>query len=189
MFDAVGIGFALSSILFIGRMSKQMAESHKGEALHNVVGEHKLPEDLANNVLVHRLEGPLFFGFSDRFRDYCESIDHVLAVVVEMKRVPFLDQSGIVTLESVIHEWKNRGIQTFIVGANASVTESMVKTHVIPGHEPENHCFDGFENCVAFLHERISLHGDHMEYEELLLEEPLRKNRANWQQRLQNEPA
>ncbi len=160
MFDAVGIGFALSSILFIGRMSKQMAESHKGEALHNVVGEHKLPEDLANNVLVHRLEGPLFFGFSDRFRDYCESIDHVLAVVVEMKRVPFLDQSGTVTLESVI-----------------------------PGHEPENHCFDGFENCAAFLHERISLHGDHMEYEELLLEEPLRKNRANWQQRLQNEPA
>ena len=138
LFDAVGIGFALSSILFIGRMSKQMAESHKGEALHNVVGEHKLPEDLANNVLVHRLEGPFFFGFSDRFRDYCES---------------------------------------------------MVKTHVIPGHEPENHCFDGFENCVAFLHERISLHGDHMEYEELLLEEPHRKNRANWQQRLQNEPA
>lgn len=184
LLDAVGIGFALSSVLFIGRMSKQMTAAQTSNTLDNVLEEHPLPADLADKIFVKRLDGPLFFGYADRFRNYCESIDHVLAVIVEMDRVPFLDQSGLVTLESVIHEWHDRGIQVYIVGANFSVLDSLKKVKVVPDLVIDEHVFDGFNQCLMAIRNLIDEKGGSQNYEELILDHSLQGKRVKWSESL-----
>jgi len=131
LLDAVGIGFALSAVLFIGQMSKSMKNARCVSTLQDLVDAHELPQSLAETIHVESLEGPLFFGFADQFRLHCENVQNMLAVILRMDNVPFLDQSGIVTIESVIKDWQDRGMQVYMVGANKTVIEVLTKNGVV----------------------------------------------------------
>lgn len=149
LLDAVGIGFALSAILFIGQMAKSMKSSHQVRTLQDLIDSHELDEELANSIHVEKLEGPLFFGFADQFRKQGESIGDATAIILRMENVPFLDQSGIVTLSGAINDWRKRGMMVFMVGANDQVTDLLVRNHIITEEflEPE-HCFESMSFCV-----------------------------------------
>jgi SulP family sulfate permease len=177
LLDAVGVGFTLSAILFIGRMSKSMTNSQKSHALNDVIEENALPKALADKIYVQTLEGPLFFGFADRFRLHCETIENVLAVIIKMEQVPFLDQSGIVTLESVIQDWHSRGIQVYLTGANKFIIDSMEKVKIIPDLISVENCFDSFDNAVLTIQHKIDGSQDDDNYEEALLDKHILENR------------
>ncbi|MCB0635592.1 MAG: SulP family inorganic anion transporter [Lewinella sp.] len=178
LLDAVGVGFALSAILFIGRMSKTMTERQQAAPLHEVLEAHPLPAGLADKIIVKNLEGPLFFGFADRFRYHCESIKEGLIVILKMDAVPFLDQSGIVTLESVIQDWHHRGIQVYIVGANAQVRDSLEKVKVLPELVNASHCFRNLDDCLGSLERKVADVTEHVTYEEVLLDKHILENRS-----------
>jgi SulP family sulfate permease len=179
LLDAVGIGFALSSILFIGRMAKNMTKSQSAHSLQEVIDHNHLPQDLSEKIFVKQLEGPLFFGFADRFRTHCESICDVLAIILVMDRIPFLDQSGIVTLESAIQGWHEKGIQVYISGAQPEVMENLKKTRIIPGLIPSQHLYSNFDECVLSIQSRINgkLSSRENSYESVLLDKHILENR------------
>lgn len=185
LLDAVGIGFALSAVLFIGRMSKSMTEAQIAHPLDDAVSKKILPDDLLGKIIVKELEGPLFFGFADQFRDHCGKIDDVIAVILRMEHVPFLDQSGLVTLESAIQDWHNRGIQVYITGANPGVFDSMEKTKIIPELVKLHHCFQDFDYCITSIQSKVDdacdAEGHH--YEEALLENHVLEQRLKLAQR------
>lgn len=177
LLDAVGIGFALSAILFIGQMSKSMRQSRMGKTLQDMVDADELPADLANAIHVEKLDGPLFFGFADQFREHCESVKDVLAVILRMDNVPFLDQSGIVTIESAVSDWQKRGIQVYLIGANEQVMEVLDKNAVINSTLIKSeHCFDDFTSCVTAIKTKIM---GAATYEEALLERHILDNRMS----------
>jgi len=147
LLDAVAVGFVLSAVLFIGRMSKFMAISQKVNAFADM-DEKLIPQDLIGKVHIQNVEGPLFFGFSDRFRNHCEQIKGVSIVILSMKQVPFFDQSGLITLEAVIEDWKSKGIEVYISGANYYVLESMEKLKMIPTLIDEDNCYDSTLKCI-----------------------------------------
>lgn len=180
LLDAVGIGFALSAILFIGRMSKNMTESQSGESLQTLVQNKEMPQELADKIYVKTLEGPLFFGFADMFRDHCESIENVLAVILRMEHVPFLDQSGIVTIESVIQDWHRRGIQVYLTGTTKQVRTSLEKVKVVPDLVSDANCFDEFDRCVESIQSKVSGVGAGASYEKALLESHILENRVKF---------
>lgn len=177
LLDAVGVGFTLSAILFIGRMVSNMTESQSSRSLQDVIKENTLPPELAENIYVHNLEGPLFFGFADRFRIQCEELNNVMAIILKMDHVPFLDQSGIVTLESVISDWHNKGIQVYLTGANKHVRLSLQKVNVIPQLVKIDHTFDNFEKCVKAINKKLEGKTKESEYEKILLDSQVLKNR------------
>jgi SulP family sulfate permease len=180
LLDAVGVGFALSAILFIGRMSKNMTQSQTTRSLQEVIEDKHLPQELAEKIYVKDLEGPLFFGFADRFRAHCQNIDHVIAIILRMERIPFLDQSGIVTLESVIQDWHKRGIQVYLTGASREVISSLEKVGIIPDLVAQpNCCFPCFEDCVLAIQEKIRNLEGHEDYEQALLEGHVYENRMS----------
>lgn len=177
LLDAVGIGFALSAILFIGRMAGNMAETQSGAKLQDVLRINVLPEALSGQIHVLNLEGPLFFGFADQFRRQCETVDGVLAVIVRMERIPFLDQSGIVTLESAIEDWQQRGIQVYLAGTAPSVLRDLRRVGLVPGLVKDNHCFGDFEQCVLHLRDCIARAGHEPDYDAYLLEDHILENK------------
>ncbi|MCB0644672.1 MAG: SulP family inorganic anion transporter [Phaeodactylibacter sp.] len=177
LLDAVGIGFALSAILFIGQMSKSMRQTRTGRTLQDMVDAHELPQDLANSIHVEKLEGPLFFGFADQFRQHCKQVDQVLAVILKMQNVPFLDQSGIVTIESVIADWQKRGIQVYLVGANETVLETRKKNEVInTSLLNSEHCYRNLTSCVTSIKEKVQ---GTKAYDEALLDKHVLENRMS----------
>lgn len=147
LLNAVAVGFVLSSILFIGRMSKFMAISQKVNAFSDMDAD-LLPDSLVGKVHIQNVEGPLFFGFSDRFRNHCETISSVYTVILRMEQVPFFDQSGLITLEAVIEDWKSKGMKVYISGANYYVLESMEKVKIIPNLVDEDNCYDSIQKCI-----------------------------------------
>jgi len=147
LLDAVAVGFVLSAILFIGRMSKFMAISQKANAFSDM-DEALIPKKLSEKVHIQNVEGPLFFGFSDRFRNHCEQIKGVSMVILNMKQVPFFDQSGLITLEAVIEDWKSENREVYISGANYYGLESMEKVKIIPNLINEDNCYDTIQKCL-----------------------------------------
>lgn len=149
LLDAVGIGFALSAILFIGKMVNSMKSTTQVQTLREMIESHELDQELANSIHVEKLEGPLFFGFADQFRQQGQAMSNATAIILRMENVPFLDQSGIVTLLGAISDWRKRGILVFMVGANVQVMDLLIRNHVVDNHvlEPE-HCFENMTYCV-----------------------------------------
>lgn len=177
LLNAVAIGFGLSAVLFIGRMSKNMSESQSIKTLSDVIKNNQLPSELADKICVLNLEGPLFFGFSDRFRKGCEEISGAMTVILRMERVPFLDQSGMITLEQVIKGWHQKGIQLYMTGANKQVGESLINVGIIPTIVKDEHCFDNFDVCVMNIGKMTKGKSNNEEFEKALIESHILKNR------------
>lgn len=177
LLDAVGIGFALASILFIGRMSKDMRRSHSTKTLKDMVDHKEIPEKLAKSIYVQNLEGPLFFGFADQFREHCSSINNIMILILRMEHVPFLDQSGLITLESAIRDWNERGIQVYITGANKNVLAILKDVKVIPSAISEDNTFTKFETCIKEIQYKVEGKYAIEQFESILLDDHVLEKR------------
>ncbi|MEZ4453202.1 MAG: SulP family inorganic anion transporter [Nannocystaceae bacterium] len=156
LLDAVAVGFVLASVLFIVKMASALDEHHDVKALCDFDPESALPQDLASHIYVQTLDGPVFFGFADQFREHCRQITDVKAVIVRMMRVPFLDQSGLVTLEDVMKDWRARGIDIYITGANALVKQSLERVKIVPRLVDAEHEYDEFSACLGYIRNKYA---------------------------------
>ncbi|MGB5052308.1 MAG: SulP family inorganic anion transporter, partial [Caldilineaceae bacterium] len=101
--QAILIGFAISSLIFIGQMSelqitrrpvdgKQMAEAGLGENHYH------------RNAAVYYLSGPLFFAAVRRLHEAVEKHDTADArIIFSMRGVPLIDATGIEVLREIFH--------------------------------------------------------------------------------------
>lgn len=157
LLNAVAIGFVASAIFFINKMSRYLTSTQESRSLQDFMGESQdLPEALAEQVYVQSFDGPMFFGFANRYREHCHQIKDVNAVIIRMERVPFMDQSGMVTLEDVITDWQKRGIEVYITGANALIKEGFARVQLLPDVLGPDHFFDSFRKCVASLKAKVA---------------------------------
>ena len=177
LLNAVAAGFVLASILFIGQVAKGMMKSHSEYSLEGMVERKEIPEDLAKSIYVQNLDGPLFFGFANQYRALCGAIDDMMIIIIRMNNVPFLDQSGLVTLETVIKEWHDRGIQVYICDANEYVKSMLVNIELIPDLVSEQNYFESFKDCITHIKNKVDGKQDIRQFESALLELHVLKNR------------
>lgn len=151
LLNAVAAGFILACILFIAQVVKSMKSSHVQQSLDSSLESDELPGDLARSIYVQSLDGPLFFGFADQYKKFSNSIDDKTLVIIRMENVPFLDQSGMVTLEGVIKDWKKDGMKVYIAGANSIVMTTLTKTGFVPNLIAREKCFDTFGDSIQHI--------------------------------------
>ncbi len=151
LLHAVALGALLSTVFFMEKMSKVVEDLNKEGSLKSFAKKEKLPEGLAERVHVIRLDGPVFFGFADDFKSHLDEISNVGAVVIDLKRVPFTDQTGLMTLEDSIRAFQEEGIHVFIVGANDAIYGQMEKVGIPGGLISEDHFYPYFRACVKHL--------------------------------------
>jgi SulP family sulfate permease len=153
---AVGIGMVLAAILFMKKMG-DLAEA--GTRVSSVgalqqespwADEH-LPADLADNVLVKHLDGPLFFGFSTRFQALASSLPDARYLVIRMERVPYIDQSGLYALEDAILDMERRKINVLLTGLQEQPRAQLERVNIIPDLVAESNIFKDFSGCVRWL--------------------------------------
>ena len=121
---AVNIGVILSTLHFIGQMAKAV-EVRKEEHSRDAAA-------LPDNVLMFIVTGPFFFGAMEKFETPLADINtQPRAVVLRMRWVPYIDITGLLTLERVISGLQKRSIRVIVTGANEQVRASLERSGIV----------------------------------------------------------
>ena len=174
LLTAVGIGMVIACVLFMKRASDLVeggyssttmtsADLHKGlphpgEADFDKTkpwqDEGGITDEMRQHIYVQRLNGPILFGTINKFKEVMEDVpDHAKVVIIRMKLVSFMDQSGLYAMETAIKDLQSRGILVLMTIIQPQPMYMLKTLHVIPAVIPEEHTFKTFESCVSFLSE------------------------------------
>ena len=129
---AVNIGVILAVLHFLLHMADSVeVEQITDDALAKECSELKVPT-LPAGVLVYAIEGPFFFGATEIF-EKALAITHTdpKILILRLRWVPFIDITGLQTLEEVIADLQQRGVRLMISGAKPSVEEKLRKAGII----------------------------------------------------------
>jgi SulP family sulfate permease len=146
---AVNIGVILATLQFVRRMASsvevlQQTDTHLERELAQQ-GMAKLPD----GVLVYAIEGPFFFGAVENFeRVLLETHSEPRILVLRLRRVPFMDITGLQTLEEVIETMQRRGVQIILCEANERVKAKLENSGVL-ALVGENNYFAEFAEALA----------------------------------------
>ncbi|RZU44883.1 SulP family sulfate permease [Fluviicoccus keumensis] len=142
---AVNIGVILATLLFLSRMSAAVeVQQQSSKDLESELHGQTLPE----GVLVYTIEGPFFFGAVENFeRALVNTHTDPKRLVIRLKRVPFVDITGIQTLEEVLEKFVRRGVEVALCEANWRVKKKLLKSGTIQMLGRQNY-FDDFEQAV-----------------------------------------
>lgn len=123
---AIEIGLLLAIILFLRRVmentqirvySEQLDVAEGSEAtVHEVL-------DVAPGVEVYEIDGPFFFGIATKFDELMRNSMSTKPIVriLRMRKVPFIDATGVHNLEILIKSSQSEGIHVVLSGVNENV--------------------------------------------------------------------
>lgn len=134
--EAIVVGFALGSVLFIQRMSRVTAVVTHGPLVGRDLADTTAPRgdyDKAQaadpEVVVYRITGALFFGATASIGSVLDRIqDSHKALIVDFSAVPFLDSSGANMIEGLARRAHKRGVALWLTGASRDIRRAFL-TH------------------------------------------------------------
>ena len=139
--EAIVVGFALGSVLFIHRMSKTTAvESHRPFVAEDKAddangGRKPYDEDDASDpdVVVYRIVGAFFFGAAASIGSVLERIsDTHKALIIDLAAVPFLDSTAANTIDGLAKKAQRQGVAVILTGVSASVRRDLTNHEITP---------------------------------------------------------
>jgi len=141
---AVNIGVMIAIFHFLRRMA---ASVETREIAEDVL---KRPD----GVMVYEVDGPMFFAAIESFE---RALKHTATdpetLVIRLRRVPFIDATGLQSIEEVVADLHRRGVQVLLCEANPMVLEQMRKSRLVGEHSEAEYC-DSIEQ--AFEHARLA---------------------------------
>ena len=134
--QAIIVGFALGSVLFIHRMSRTTEVAMDGAFVGrdeadaaNPRGEYHEEQAANPDVVIYRITGALFFGATASIGSVLDRIqDTHKALIVDFSAVPFLDSTGANMIESLAHKAQKQSVTLWLTGATREIQRVFV-TH------------------------------------------------------------
>ncbi|WP_367392904.1 SulP family inorganic anion transporter [Lewinella sp. LCG006] len=159
LLTAVGVGMVLAALLFMKSISDMVEEKTQtaSSPLRDVSLERAWEDDAdliqeyGDRVYVKHLDGPLFFGFASRFQEMVQALPTVCIVIMRMRRVPYVDQSGLYVMEEAIMELHRQGIAVVFTGLQEQPLDMFKRINLIPGLIDEKYLFENFNTCSEWL--------------------------------------
>jgi sulfate permease, SulP family len=161
---AVNIGVILATLHFMRRMASSVdVQLMSDEDLEQELSNQGL-SSLPPGVLVYAVEGPLFFGAVENF-ERALAITHSdpQVLIIRLRWVPFIDITGLQTLEEVIIDLHKRGVRVLLSGQNPRVEAKLEKANILHLVGAGN-VFPTFPEALAACRqgrEKHSGHGPH----------------------------
>lgn len=162
LLTAVGIGMVVACVLFMKRTSDYVESAYSSSELQETApnfdskspwaDEDTFPEEVRHKVFIQRLDGPVFFGSITRFNEVMHAVpDNVETVIIRMKRVSFMDQSGLYAMETAIKDLQNSGKEVLMTIIQPQPYKMMTRLNIIPGMIPEEKTFPTFKDCTDYI--------------------------------------
>ncbi len=156
LLTAVGIGMVVASVLFMKRSSDLAEGSYVAmDAAAEEspwADEASIPEDIKHQIYIERFHGPIFFGSITGFNKVMHQVpDNAKVVILRMKRVKFMDQSGVYAMETAVKELQERGVLVLMTIIQPQPAYLLQKMDFIPDVVKPENTFKTFEECTEFL--------------------------------------
>ena len=162
LLTAVGIGMVIACVLFMKRASDMVEKQYDSHEINGFDKENPwpdeggMPDKAKHSLYVQRLNGPVFFGSITGFKSVMQDIPaDAKIVIIRMKNVPFMDQSGLYAMEAAIKELRDRGTQVLMTIVQPQPKYMLNSTGVIPELVPEECVFKTFEDCTDYLRKTL----------------------------------
>lgn len=125
---AVNIGVVLAMLHFLRRMAESVVVRQQDDARVQrelaLEGQGMLPPD----VLVYSVEGPFFFAAVEAFeRALSNTRTDPRVLIIRLRHVPFVDATGLQTLEDVVDQLRSRNVAVIFTEANERVRGKMAR--------------------------------------------------------------
>jgi SulP family sulfate permease len=154
---AVIIGMLVAAVMFmkqsgdVGEVKSRAGKLSDFADDETWAGDAEIPPKLLNRVFIKHLDGPLFFGFVFSFKDLSADMPDVDHVIIRMRDVPFIDQTGAYALEETLVDLRDRDITVAITGLNDIARGRLERMGIIPKLIREDRIFKDFEECLNWL--------------------------------------
>ena len=154
---AVGIGLLLACLFFMKKMGDLAKNNSKVGLISNEKEfEKNISEKSKENVFVKHINGPLFFGFTSEFVSIANTIPKTASVIIiDMEKVPYIDQSGLFALEDVILDLDKKDIKIIIAGIQSQPMQLMKTMGILGELIPEERVFKSLSDSKSFLIDQI----------------------------------
>ncbi len=144
---AIELGLLLAIFLFMKRMTDVTEVSVKTDKLDLSHDSEIIHEDevltLPKGVEVYEINGPFFFGVANKFDEGMRIVAHPPQVrIVRMRRVPFIDSTGLHNLEVFCKKSQKDGTQIILSGVNHRVRADLLRADFATLLGESNICSD-----------------------------------------------
>ncbi|MBQ8423083.1 MAG: sulfate permease [Coprobacter sp.] len=141
---AIEIGLLLAMLLFLRRVSENVEVSVLRDKLDvadgTEVSQHETL-NIAKGVEVYEINGPFFFGVATKFDEIMRDMGDKPSVrILRMRRVPFIDSTGLHNLQILVESSHAEGIRVILSGVNPTVHATLKKSGVDKIVGEENIC-------------------------------------------------
>lgn len=158
LLTAVGIGMVIACVLFMKRAGDLVEGAYSSGELNAFDKESPwndesgIPESIKNKIYIQRLDGPIFFGSITGFQNVMHNIpSSAKVVIIRMKRVDFMDQSGLYAMETAINDLQAQGILVLMTIIQPQPLYMLQSIKLIPDLIPVSQTFASFEECTEYL--------------------------------------
>ncbi|MDE6270152.1 MAG: sulfate permease [Muribaculaceae bacterium] len=150
---AIEIGLLLAVVLFLRRVMENTEIKVYSEQLDVAEGtdlsQHEVL-DIARGVSIYEIDGPFFFGIATKFDEMMRTTIGSTPVVrvIRMRKVAFIDATGLHNLELLIRSSQGNGIHVVLSGVRPNVRESLLHAGIdtLVG---EDHICDHISKALA----------------------------------------
>lgn len=153
---AIEVGLILAVVLFMRRIMETSSVSVIDAELKpdefSDTDEHlNIPEGVA----VYEVNGPFFFGVANKFEEQMEILGVKPKIrIIRMRKVPFIDSTGIRNLKNLCKSAKREGIITVLSGVNPAVRAVLERSELSDMLGKENICpsiYKALERAAVLL--------------------------------------
>lgn len=126
--QAILIGFAISSLIFMGQMSELQISRRPVDGAQMAAAGHGNGH-YHDNAAVYYLSGPLFFAAVRRLHEAVEKHDPAEdRLIFSMRGVPLIDATGIEVLREIFHRQRAGGGDLFLAGVDSRVEKLLQRS-------------------------------------------------------------
>jgi SulP family sulfate permease len=126
---AIEIGILLAMVLLVKRLSETSSVSVIKDELNMESDAEKTADNdkliLPKGVEVYEIEGPFFFGVANKFEASMRwtgiNAKRPKIRIIRMRKVPFMDSTGLHNLESLYRLSKKENVQLILSGVNEKI--------------------------------------------------------------------
>ena len=154
---AVGIGLLLACLFFMKKMGDLAKNNSKVGLISNEKEFEKIiSEKSKENIFIKHINGPLFFGFTSEFVSIANTIPKTASVIIiDMEKVPYIDQSGLFALEDVILDLDKKDIKIIMAGIQSQPMQLMKTIGILGELIPKERIFKSLSDSKSFLIDQI----------------------------------
>lgn len=128
---AIEIGLLIAMLMFMRRITETSQISVIRDELNMEEDVEKTADNdkliLPKGVEVYEIDGPFFFGIANKFDESMKQLGGETAKVriIRMRKVPFMDSTGLHNLESLYRLSHKEGIQLVLSGVNENIKKML----------------------------------------------------------------